>query len=85
MRTSIPPEIMAKFSDLANTFKSMGYPPSLFVDFLLDRASIVLATCLDDPDDLTTAREAFLSAATVHIDANVSKVALMNAPPAGHA
>jgi hypothetical protein len=85
MRAAIPPEIMTKFSELASTFKSMGFPPSLFVDFLLDRASVVLATCLDDPDDMASAREAFLSAATVHIDTNISKVTLMTMPPAGNA
>jgi hypothetical protein len=85
MRAAIHPEIMTKFSELASTFKGQGLPPSLFVDFLLDRASIVLATCLEDPDDLATAREAFLNAATVHIDANMSKVSLMHATPMGTA
>lgn len=80
---AIPAKVMAAFSDFIMEFQKSGLPPHVCVDFLLDRAALLVVTCANGA--LDDVRDTFIESAQDHFRANTTKALLMYSVPMGEA
>ena len=81
---TVKPEVLLAFQNLVNTAQRHRMPPSLFIDFIMDRAALLFVEHADAPE-YADLREMFTEAATTHFETKWRQIQFAKMPVVGQA
>ena len=81
---TVKPEVLSAFQNLVTTAQRHRMPPSLFIDFIMDRAAMLFVEHADAPE-YKELRTMFTEAAVDHFDSKWRQIQFAKMPVVGQA